>query len=237
MHIRIGRRTWVTVGAVSGAALVVVVVGRRTVGWLRRLATEGARPADLDAALPGDELLPGAACVHLRAVEVQAPPAAVWRWLPQIGQDRSGFFSYTRLENLVGCRMPEVHDLRTEWSMRSVGDVVWLAAPDRAGGEAFLEVAEVLPERALVLVAPGDRDRLARGEPPVFVWQLCVLPGDTPDTSRLLARSRYAERAPGLEQVHAVMELRMLRTIARLAERDRDVISQVPVGGPAPAPR
>jgi hypothetical protein len=37
----------------------------------------------------------------------------------QIGQDRSGFFSYTWVENLFGCQMPTVHELREEWSERT----------------------------------------------------------------------------------------------------------------------
>ncbi|MCL4292379.1 MAG: hypothetical protein KJ056_05045 [Acidimicrobiia bacterium] len=37
-----------------------------------------------------------------RGITIDAPAAAVWRWLVQIGADRGGFYSYDRLENLFG---------------------------------------------------------------------------------------------------------------------------------------
>ena len=184
--------------------------------WLRRW---GATAEEVTANLPGDDLSPDAAVVHTRAVTVGAPAEAVWPWLCQIGQDRSGFFSYTALENLAGCAMPEVHELRPEWSSREVGDRVLMTTPDRYGGKAYNVVAQVHPGKALVLVAPPDPARLERSEPAGWVWQFAVRPGEAAGTSRLVVRSRYLRPQWWLEPIHFAMERRMLLTIARLAER------------------
>ena len=53
----------------------------------------------------GDETVPRPSVQHTRAVTIDAPAQQVWPWLAQIGQDRAGFYSYTWLENLAGCRM------------------------------------------------------------------------------------------------------------------------------------
>ena len=45
----------------------------------------GATPGEVDAALPGDELLPRAQFRCTRAITIQAPPALVWPWLVQVG--------------------------------------------------------------------------------------------------------------------------------------------------------
>ena len=42
------------------------------------------------------------------------PRAAVWPWLVQLGQGRGGFYSYEGLENLVGCDIHNVPEIRPE---------------------------------------------------------------------------------------------------------------------------
>lgn len=196
-----------------GAAAVGTPLGYR---WLRGW---GSTPEERAAELPGDELCPDAEVVHTRAVTAIARPEAVWAWLPQIGQDRSGFYSYTLLENLVGCRMPRVHEIRPEWQQRSPGDRMWMATPERYGGGAYNVVHAVTPGESLVTVAPKDPERLAAGLPATWVWQFVVRPGPAVGATRLVVRSRYLTRQLWLEPMHFVMERRMLRTIRRLAER------------------
>src|SRR5438128_3133195 len=50
--------------------------------------------------LPGDSEAPSTYLT--RAITIDAPPAAVWPWLMQIGQDRAGFYSNDYLRNLTG---------------------------------------------------------------------------------------------------------------------------------------
>jgi len=58
----------------------------------------GARDAEVRAALPGDDLTAARSQIT-HAITINVPPERVWPWRMQIGQDRSGFCSYTRLEN------------------------------------------------------------------------------------------------------------------------------------------
>lgn len=183
--------------------------------WLRQWGTS---LYEREHRLPGDELCEEARVVHTRAVSVDAPAAAVWPWLMQIGQDRSGFFSYTCLENLIGCDMPKVHEVRQEWQHRAPADKVPMTPPRRYGGKAYNVVARVDPGRSLVLVAPGDLGRLDRGDDANWVWQFFLHPegGGT----HLIVRSRYRRRRLLLEPVHFVMERKMMLTIKRLSEQD-----------------
>src|SRR5450631_4172946 len=60
----------------------------------------GATEAELGPRLPGDELLPAPASQVTHAITIQATPERVLPWIMQIGQGRSGFYSYTWAENL-----------------------------------------------------------------------------------------------------------------------------------------
>lgn len=96
--------------AVLGTAGVLVYAGpvRR---WMR---SWGARPGEAT----------GTEAVH--AIEIGAPPEAVWPWLAQIGQDRGGFYSYEWLENLAGCRIQNTNRIHPEWQHRELGEKVML---------------------------------------------------------------------------------------------------------------
>ena len=88
-------------GAIAGAFLVAVYF-RLVEPWFRRW---GATNAERGWHLPIDDLVEADAVVTTRAVTVHAPIEDVWSWLVQIGQDRAGFYSYTKLENLVAAGM------------------------------------------------------------------------------------------------------------------------------------
>ena len=82
----------------------------------------------------------------------------------QIGQDRSGFYSYTILENMFGADMPKVERLVPEWKPRAVGETVWFATPKRFGGQGKMIPAIVEPNRALVLVMANDWQKIQQGD-------------------------------------------------------------------------
>src|SRR5208337_411058 len=103
-------RAGLTLLAVFVAAGLIYHLGLR--GWCLHW---GTTPAEARATLPGDELFPVYSGEATHAITIQAPPQQVWPWLMQIGQDRSGFYSYTFLENLAGCEMPRVERLVPEW--------------------------------------------------------------------------------------------------------------------------
>src|SRR5438067_3015221 len=65
------------------------------------IMTWGATADEQRMGLPGDEAGVDPSAVYFtRAITIHAPTSEVWAWLPQIGQDRAGFYSNTWLENL-----------------------------------------------------------------------------------------------------------------------------------------
>ena len=181
----------------------------------------GATGHEQGTELPGDELVADPASVATRAVTVEAPPAEVWRWLVQIGQDRGGMYSYDWLENILGLRIHSTDRIREEWQHLDAGDQVrlvrkgWLGLKD---GFA-LPVERVDPRRAIVL----------REQPPQqpwdAVWSFHVIPLG-PARCRLISRSRSARprgaaRAAtwAMEPVTLVMTRKMLLGIKQRAER------------------
>ncbi len=193
-------------------------------GWCLRWGTTAAESR---ATLPGDDLFPVYAGEATHAITIQAPPQKVWPWLMQIGQDRSGFYSYSFLENLVGCDMPKVEHLVPEWKPRAVGETVWFVTPRHFGGQGRMIAAIVEPQRSFVMVSPKDWERLQAGKTAQEgFWSFTLEPfGD--GQSRLIARARgatpptLASRAVGRlfwEPMHFIMEQKMLRTIRDLSE-------------------
>ena len=182
-----------------------------------RLLNWGATGAERDRTLPGDDLLPEPDAESTMATDVDAPPGAVWPWLVQLGQDRGGFYSYEWAENLVGLDIHNADRVEPDWQSLAVGDAVRLARADRFP-DATLEVAELDPERALVLRSPD--------EPTGWVWAFVLDPvGES--ATRLVVRSRI--RLPAnpavrlavrsvLDPVSALMTYGMLRGLRTRAE-------------------
>ena len=187
----------------------------------------GTSRAEAHATLPGDELFPAYAGEATHAITIHASPEHVWPWLMQIGQDRSGFYSYTLLENLAGCDMPDVERLVPDWRPRTAGETVWFATPKRFGGQARMLAAIVQPQRSFAMVSAKDwRTLQSGGRAEEALWSFTLQPqGD--GTTRLIARLRGGQ-PPGLaartigrlfwEPMHFIMEQKMLRTIRDLSE-------------------
>jgi hypothetical protein len=61
----------------------------------------GATDAERRMRLPGDDIVQDVMSHHTRAVTIDAPPAAVWPWLVQVGDHRAGFYSYDWVERYL----------------------------------------------------------------------------------------------------------------------------------------
>jgi hypothetical protein len=200
------RRVGAGLAIAGGGALAAYVLGIRP--WHLRW---GATEEELSMALPGDELTPNPKLKATHAITINAPAADVWPWLMQMGQNRGGFYSYTWLENLVGCKMRNADEIVPEWQELKVGDNVWLhpKAPPA-------QVASIDPGHAIVLKGWG-----------AFVLQ----PMDEKRT-RLIIRSQ-GDYEPNLgnpvlnfllwrvvfEPAHFIMERKMLLGIRERAEK------------------
>ncbi len=173
----------------------------------------GATEEELKMPLPGDELVKHPKLNATHAITINAPVAEVWPWLVQVGQKRGGFYSYTWLENLVGCEMSNADQIVAEWQDLKVGDEVWLhpKAPP-------LKVLAMEPGRAIVLENS---------------WTFVLHPIDD-HTTRLIIRGR-GDFNPDLknallnfilwrgvfEPAHFIMERKMMLGIKERAEAGR----------------
>jgi hypothetical protein len=82
--------------------------------------TWGSTSDEVDAAMPGDQLLPRAQYRTTRAITVGVPPGEVWPWLVQVGYRRAGWYAGDLLDNFarpsIRHLVPELQDLRVgQW--------------------------------------------------------------------------------------------------------------------------
>jgi hypothetical protein len=196
--------------AVAGAAVAATALGRA------RLLRWGATADDHRGALPGDDLVAEADLVATRAITIDCAPDAAWPWVAQLGQGRGGFYSYDRLENLLGCKIHSADRIIPDWQHIAVGDEVHLAP------ELALLVAVANPPRELVL-----RGMVGAGPaaPPFdFSWAFVLREGND-GMARLIVRERYhylRRWTPLMVEpvavISFVMSQKMLRGIKERAE-------------------
>jgi hypothetical protein len=217
-----GRNRWLAplVSAVGGGAAYALAIRPWHLRW-------GATAEEAITPLAGDDLVPDAAYVTTRAATIQVPPGAVWPWLVQMGQGRAGFYTYDRLEQMIGAAISSADLIVPELQQLAVGDTIPLS-PVGGPKVAFLD-----PGGALVLFETMD---LRTGQsipslPPTrwamdWTWSFTLRP--TPaGATQLLVRTRAAYRPRALlglalpvllEPAHFVMERGMLLGIKRRAE-------------------
>lgn len=101
------------VGAAMSAVTAAIAVNRWRSTW-------GVDPADEDRLLPGDDLVPAPSHTETRGIEIDAPMAAVWPWLVQMGYGRAGWYSYDQLD----MKGRSADAIVPEWQSLKVGDVL-----------------------------------------------------------------------------------------------------------------
>lgn len=206
--------------AAVGAAAYVTGLRPRHLRW-------GSTDVERKRIWAGDEFMPEPVTQSTRVVEIQATSDEIWPWVAQIGQDRGGFYSYTALENFIGAEMQNADRIHPEWQNRRVGDRLWLGAPSKYGGQAYMIVARWIPGRALVLGAPPDWERIqAGGLADHTVWSFILEPRGR-HVTRMIARSLGGSGLSIREKLatylfwepaHFIMERAMLLGIKERAE-------------------
>ena len=181
-----------------------------------RMYAWGAEEGEVDAPLPGDEMVRADATRTTRALTVDAPVESVWPWLAQIGEDRGGFYSYSWLERAAGAQIHNADQIQPEWQNPQVGDAVWLAR--RYGQMARQIVAAVKPNSHLVLMSPQDYEKVRSGGKASGAWSF-YLQGESGRTRLMVRGSGGAVGHAVFDIPHFVMEQKMMRGLARRAER------------------
>jgi hypothetical protein len=196
------KRGGVALGSIGAAALLYRLLLRRPIlNW-------GATDAEATTRLPGDELLEEANGVATRAITIDAPAAAVWPWIAQMGPSpRGGAYTYDWIENLLGLGMHSAEQVLPEYQDPQVGDTLGY-------GKNHMRLERVEPPRVLVI----------RSEDGNWVWSFVL--DERHGKTRLISRNRF--RLPSLtarigmipmEPGSLLMERKMLRGIKQRAER------------------
>ena len=207
-------------GAVAGFGGLGIIAAALATPYLRaRRATWGAGAEVAGRRHPGDDLVPEPRWGWTHATVVDVPAAEVWPWIAQIGADRAGFYSYTWLENLVGCGVRDAARIHPEWQART-GDPLVLhpAAP-------ALTLVKVTEGRHMVAHGPADEAARAAGRPWAAASWLFAAEPLGPRRTRIVSRYRCATSddrrtrltmGPAiLEPISFAMDRRMLLGIAR----------------------
>jgi hypothetical protein len=172
------------------------------------ILTWGATPEESQARLPGDELLEDADGVATRAITIDAPVAAVWPWIAQMGPSpRGGAYTYDWIENLLGLNMHSADRVLPEFQHPWVGDGFGYGANK-------MTFAIVEPDRVLATQSADGN----------WVWSFIL--DERNGRTRLISRNRF--RLPRLkdkigmipmEPGSLFMERKMLMGIKNRAEK------------------
>jgi len=196
-------------GIFLGIIAVFVLVIILLLPWLDK---KGTTQAEQKMAFAGDELVQKSPRVMNRGITIQASPGEIYPWIIQTGADKSGMYSYTWLENLVGCEMAKDEVIRPEWQNLQVGDLMKMCAGDFAPPP--YEVALLEPDSTVVF---GHKEK----DQWVESWSFVLLP-QSDGSTRLVARTQTTMVGGIWEIIRPIsfmMEQKMLATIKDLSEK------------------
>lgn len=197
-------RRYLPAAVVAAAGAYIVAIRPWQLHW-------GATDAEVAARMPGDDIVERPQVRITRAIDIAAPPRAVWPWLVQMGgYTRAGWYAYDHLDN---AGRPSAEHLVPGLQHLAVGDVL----PTSPDGQGFI-VERIDPYRCLVL---------AIRDPRAVTSFACALHPTGPRHTRMVFRLRVRSRwTPGglaylaaMDTGDFVMMRRMMRGIRRRAER------------------
>jgi hypothetical protein len=192
---------------------VLVIIGGVAAVYLRLFRPWhmhwGATAREATDAVAGDDLMPDPDIVATRAVEIDAPPSAIWPWLVQMGPGRGGAYTYDWIERRLGIDIHNTDRIIAELQHLKVGDEIPMPG-------YTMRVERLDPERAMVI----------RSSNQAWVWSFELRPVN--GHTRLISRNRFHTADlplrdklayPLIEPGSWVMERKMLLTIKQRAER------------------
>ncbi|HLO29894.1 MAG TPA: hypothetical protein VK249_12200 [Anaerolineales bacterium] len=197
-------------GTLVGLAVLVLIVMSLLTPWMDRW---GATDAEIAASFPGDEFLPKPASFVNRAVTVNATPEEIYPWIVQLGANKGGMYSYTKLETyLLNCPLVNADRIHEEWQDLKVGDAMKMC-PHEPAPPPYI-IVQMVPNQAIVM---GHQENGKW----VDLWQFIILP-QKDGTSRLITRTRTMATGGFWTIIHPgifIMERGMLLGIKDRAER------------------
>lgn len=179
----------------------------------------GSTDKEISEYYTGDSILMQPDYENVLAVTINKPPSAIWPWIEQMGLNKGGFYSFTWLENIFGCKLSNADRLHPEWQSPQPGDhepVCASAAKSNMNGWTILEV---IPNKALVYRSSTDSS-----------WMMgFYIDSASENSSRLITRMRYITPKAfwqyitdkvWMEWAHCIMQRGSLIGIKKRAEKN-----------------
>ncbi len=132
----------------------------------------GATDDEVQAEMPGDDLIADVAYLATRAITIDAPPPAVWPWLVQVGCLKAGFYANDLLDNLGH---PSAREILPEFQHLEIGQ--WVPMSPTPNDTTAFTVAGFEENRWLLWQQPLS----------TWSWRLTELPHQQ---TRLVTRLR-----------------------------------------------
>lgn len=158
--------------------LVIIVVYNFL--FLPRLLHWGATKEEFSRTLPGDDMIANKDYRNTLAVTVNAPPSKIWPWVVQMGVHKAGFYSYTWMENMFGCKLHNADRIHPEWQDTKPGYY-----------EGVCQAAEKknMPGWIVTIVEP-DKSFVWKGKD--AEWMMGVyIDSINANTSRIITRQQF----------------------------------------------
>jgi protein-S-isoprenylcysteine O-methyltransferase Ste14 len=166
----------------------------------------GVSRAEREASWPGDEYIANVRSGYTQAIEIDAPPEAVWPWLVQVGHKRAGWYNVDAINRMAdpnyfyeGGR--SARRIIAELQQLDVGERIHLVP------QLGLTVVQAMPERRLLLVGNPDAPEAASNA--VWLFELQPLAPAAPARPAAAAGSLNADNA------HAARDAAGTRLIVR----------------------
>jgi hypothetical protein len=176
--------------------------------WMDR---KGTTAEERTMKFAGDDLLKDPARIANRGITIKASPAKIFQWIVQISADKSGMYSYTGLERMMGIKMAKDETIHPEWQNLKQGDLLKMS--DKEPAPPPYVVALVVPNESVVY---GHQDNGKW----VDLWEFRLIP-QTDGSTRLIARTSTMMVGGFWEIIRPIsffMEQKMLATLKTLSE-------------------
>ena len=191
-----------------------------------RILRRGATTDEANRVLPGDEIPPLKPFRSTMAATLAATPLEIWPWLVQVGWGRGAFYSYNRIEALLGMDLHNANRIHSEWQDLKVGGTMWMSHPRLKYLFPQTKANLIDPNRALVFAIYGPE---GTDTSPSGAWAFILDPIDEHST-RLISRLQVG--TPSLvgkmifygfmEPAHFVMQQGMFNGLSERLARTKE---------------
>ncbi|MBT8209039.1 MAG: hypothetical protein KJP14_00770, partial [Eudoraea sp.] len=89
-----------------------------------KMLRRGVAKNETGRRLAGDEIIRQKPFRSTMAVNLNASPEDIWPWLIQIGWSKAAFYSYNRIESILGMDLHNADHIHPEWQDLNVGDTM-----------------------------------------------------------------------------------------------------------------